>query len=288
MRILLDVDDVLLDLLPAWIQLYNDEADDDLDYREIRSWDLRNYVRDGWGDSIYDLLTVPHLYDSVQPIPEALSGVKKLRELGHDIVFVTALHHPGKLERLKMFGFVEDSTDYVVSKNKGHVRGDVLVDDYVKNLLKFDGHRILFTRRHNAAESDGAFIRADNWASVVYNIRMLETQAVVAGLSKTEPIITGESGGKQSALRYDFTLFDPLALFSVANVLHEGAERYGRWNWRRITLNDNLNHALSHIFAYLAGDRQDDHLSHAACRLLFALSLHITPGESEFMKPETK
>jgi hypothetical protein len=42
-------------------------------------------------------------------------------------------------------------------------------------------------------------------------------------------------------------------------------------NWRQIPRVDHLNHALAHIHAHGAGDTQDDHLAHSACRLLFAL-----------------
>lgn len=92
----------------------------------------------------------------------------------------------------------------------------------------------------------------------------------IPGVSADEPTTVNERGGKQSATPYRFDLFPPHAMFDVAGVLGEGALKYGGWNWERISTEDNLNHALQHIYAYLAGDESDEHLSHAICRCLFA------------------
>lgn len=108
----------------------------------------------------------------------------------------------------------------------------------------------------------------------------------VAGVGPDAPMVVNEQGGKQSKLNYRFDLIDPLTMFALAEVCAYGAEKYGAFNWRRIDIESNLNHALTHIYAFLAGDTQDDHLQHAFCRLHFALSLHLTPGESERMKPD--
>ena len=83
------------------------------------------------------------------------------------------------------------------------------------------------------------------------------------------------SGGQQSSTSYDFTLFDPHALFAIAEVLKKGADKYGTDNPRYISVNSHLNHALAHIYAHLANDKQDNHLINACCRLIFALTNNI-------------
>ena len=82
-----------------------------------------------------------------------------------------------------------------------------------------------------------------------------------------------ERGGRQSAIPYRCDLLPPRAVLSVAGVLHAGAEKYGIDNWRNIEIRDHVNHALTHLFAYLAGDSTDAHLSHASCRVLMALDM---------------
>jgi len=107
----------------------------------------------------------------------------------------------------------------------------------------------------------------------------MEKEVVIPGVGLDAPTTVNERGGKQSALGYRFDLIDPQTLFTLASILYEGAIKYGEWNWRRLTVEDNLNHALAHIYAYLASDKQDAHLGHAFTRLMFALSLALRPEE---------
>lgn len=94
--------------------------------------------------------------------------------------------------------------------------------------------------------------------------------AEIKGIGPDAEIVVNEQGGKQSKAVAAFNLMDAPAMIRLGKVLQYGASRYGRDNWRKISCEDHLNHALSHIFAHLAGDRQDDHLGHAFCRLMMA------------------
>jgi len=72
------------------------------------------------------------------------------------------------------------------------------------------------------------------------------------------------------ATRYD--LISPIGLEAVARACAEGAGRYGDFNWEAgMPVHDLLNHALRHVYQYLAGDRGEDHLGHAAWGLLAAI-----------------
>ncbi len=92
--------------------------------------------------------------------------------------------------------------------------------------------------------------------------------------------MTNERGGAQSHVPYRMDLIDGPAILSMAQVLAEGAEKYGEDNWRKIDVRDHLNHLIVHAYAYLAGDRSDDHLSHTMCRAMFAAAValqEVTP-----------
>lgn len=93
----------------------------------------------------------------------------------------------------------------------------------------------------------------------------------IEGVGRDAAVVENAEGGKQSKVLYRFDLFDPAALFAVSGVLAEGAEKYGEWNWLKIPSQDHINHAIIHLYAHLAGDKSDDHLSHAMCRVMFAL-----------------
>lgn len=66
-------------------------------------------------------------------------------------------------------------------------------------------------------------------------------------------------------------LLSPIGLRRVAGTCGEGAKKYSEYNWENgMPVLTMLNHAIRHIFKYLAGDRSEDHLAHAAWNLLAA------------------
>lgn len=100
----------------------------------------------------------------------------------------------------------------------------------------------------------------------------------VEGVGPDASTETNEHGASQSKALYAFTSLDPHALFRVAATAAFGDAKYGVDNWRGISALDHLNHALTHIHAHLADDTSDDHLAHAACRMLMALAVDIQGG----------
>lgn len=84
---------------------------------------------------------------------------------------------------------------------------------------------------------------------------------------------TNVHGGTQTKLPVRCDLLPALPLLQVSQVLAEGAEKYGEWNWENIPVNDHINHALTHILRYQTDDESEPHLVHALCRLLFAQHL---------------
>lgn len=102
--------------------------------------------------------------------------------------------------------------------------------------------------------------------------RYVTSELVREGLSPDTPTHTNEKGGMQSAIPYAFHLLDANALLDIAKVFAEGAEKYARDNWRKITCEEHINHIMTHLWAALSGDKQDDHLEHAGARVIMALA----------------
>lgn len=100
----------------------------------------------------------------------------------------------------------------------------------------------------------------------------------IVGVEADAPVIENENGGKQSDTPYGFHMLPVSALFDAAKVAKYGADKYGETidqrNYVKIPTVDHLNHAIQHIYAWLAGDRQDDHLGHAIVRLMFAYDVN--------------
>ena len=104
-------------------------------------------------------------------------------------------------------------------------------------------------------------------------------------------IETNQYGGMQSRLDGDFTQLSPQFLLALAKLVKQGGDKYGKFNWFKITTGEHLNHALTHIFEELSGDHSsgEDHLLNAACRLMFAWVAKNQIGgvenESEYIFP---
>lgn len=100
----------------------------------------------------------------------------------------------------------------------------------------------------------------------------------IPGIEPDAPVTVNANGGKQSDTPYGFHLVPASAIFDAAKVLKYGADKYGETfdnrNYTKISAVDHLNHALQHIYAFLAGDNQDDHLGHAIVRLMFAYDVN--------------
>jgi hypothetical protein len=97
----------------------------------------------------------------------------------------------------------------------------------------------------------------------------------LSGVGPDAPIVTNEQGGRQSSVEGRFDLLPPRSLIEIAKILEEGAIKYGESNWHLIEWRSHLNHVLQHVFALLYGDVQDDHMGHAACRMLMAHEMYL-------------
>jgi 5'-nucleotidase len=181
-----DVDEVVVDLMPEWIGRYNADYGDTLTVDAIHKWEIEEFVKPECGRRIYDYLSDDDLYESSQPVPDAIGGILALRDMGIRVVFVTSQDHPRKRAWLERHGLLTltrrgSSDDYVAASDKGLVCGDVLIDDYLHNLERFDRPwrtPIIFDRPWNRIP-DGEWNpgcnsrRACNWVQVVAAISLL-------------------------------------------------------------------------------------------------------------------
>ena len=111
-------------------------------------------------------------------------------------------------------------------------------------------------------------------ALLVHAIGEIKSNREGAVKQQDESGVVFATGARRSSdaeeTRYD--LISPIGLEAVARTCAEGAEKYGDWNWEAgMPVHDLLNHALRHVYRYLAGDRSEPHLPHAAWGLLAAI-----------------
>lgn len=152
MTILLDVDCVVADLMPEWLRRYNLDYDDNRLLDEITHWDMTKFVKTECGKRIYGYLSIPDLYNRVEPVKGAIEGIDYLRSRGWKIVYVSAglSQAQAKYDWLLQRGLLHNEGEYIAAYDKSLIRGDVLIDDRMDNVRDFPGASILFTQPWNA------------------------------------------------------------------------------------------------------------------------------------------
>lgn len=288
MKIGLDVDDVIADLHPVWIDKINETYGTTHSPDDIVQW---NFAADLGltNDQIYKCL-VPELYKDVQPCPGALDVVNELRRSGHEIVYITSCpdvnHWLAKSDWLVRHGFllVGDKAfpvgrwaTYHTKRGVGKIHGvPLLVDDSIKNCQDWAGMALLLTRGHNRAELyEGKRLKklSDLLLEVKYmpkSSTASEVQTTVAYAADDKPTNPKDA---ISVDKLPLHLWPETATVQGTLAMLEGALKYGRSNFRAIGVRSSVYVAAAkrHLNAWFEGedrapDSDIDHLGHVlAC-----------------------
>ena len=101
------------------------------------------------------------------------------------------------------------------------------------------------------------------------------------GLSDNAEKGVNEQGGCQHIRPYRSEALFFRALLAVSGVRYDAVANngYPDDNYKLIPKTEHIGRALTHLFAYMAGDKSNDHLSHAATRVLMALEMELEEND---------
>lgn len=176
MIIAVDVDGVVADLHPAWLDWYNRDWQDNLTIDKITQWDICNFVKQECGLKMLEYLHEPTLYDTVRPVEDSLEAIDWLKNDGNRVVFASSCvtgSCGAKLKWLRKYGFVSYDPevsmchDWIDISDKSLVRADVLIDDRPKNVNNFHGIGVIFDQPYNQNKNEVfADFRLKNWRDI--------------------------------------------------------------------------------------------------------------------------
>ena len=173
MRILVDMDDTIEQLLDAWVRRANEKFDRDISLDEITGWNVAAPYSGLTREDIYGVTYEPGFWSGVKPMPGAAEALKHFMDEGHEVYIVTATEIKHVEEKMKgllfrYFPFLSWN-QVIITRRKQLIRGDVLIDDGIHNLEGGDYRKILFTAPHNRFYDAGAngMTRVNTWEEIV-------------------------------------------------------------------------------------------------------------------------
>jgi 5'(3')-deoxyribonucleotidase len=188
MRIFVDMDDVLVELLDEWIWQLNNVSEYKRQKCDIKHWDMRLSYPDLSDKVLYGILNEECFWDNVKPVNDAYKYLKLLKEEGHEVYVATSSYpRPFSIKinncLLKYYDFLTPK-DLICIHNKSLLRGDVLFDDYHENLRNFKGVKVLKDAPYNRNCEKSCFhFRVVNWS---------EFYKIVKELSNVEGVVWSE------------------------------------------------------------------------------------------------
>lgn len=164
-RIALDMDEVIADIQPKFIQLYEREfgkrlTKEDLYGKKVYYFEGARYIREFLFEKGF-FRDLPVIADSQEVVQELIQ---------HYDVFITTAAMEFRNCFEDKYDWMQDFFPFINWKNivfcgdKSIIRADYMIDDHASNLRSFQGKGLLFTASHNVDETE--FTRLNNWLEV--------------------------------------------------------------------------------------------------------------------------
>ncbi len=139
LKILIDMDSILVNLQDSWYAEYNREFNDTLAPENVTDWDVAKFAKEG--DKVFDILGRPGFFRGLPAIPGAIKGVRSLMADGHEVYFLTSaprlLSYTEKAQWLADHIPEFDLKRLIITYSKAMVRGDILFDDGPHNIQEY-------------------------------------------------------------------------------------------------------------------------------------------------------
>lgn len=151
MIVAVDIDDVIISLVPTWLHLYNKDYKDNLSKNDITDWQIDKFVKPECGINIYNYIEDPRIYDLCKPVENSFEAISILHKQAR-VIFITSstIGCAGrKYVWLKKHGYIDKLDDYIEAKDKYLINYDCLIDDNYANIVHSNKNNYLFSAPWN-------------------------------------------------------------------------------------------------------------------------------------------
>lgn len=175
LTVLVDMDDTIEGLLPAWVEYLNSHHGTTVDVNDITDWEIPLFFPTLTKEQVFaPLHSDEGFWATVKPLDGAAEYIQKLMDDGHKVLVVTTSDYRSlrpKMDDVLFKNFpMFKWGDVIITAHKQLVNGDVLVDDGIHNLVGGSYEKLLMDSPHNRsydAEANG-MKRVMNWGET-YN-----------------------------------------------------------------------------------------------------------------------
>lgn len=164
-QVLVDMDGVLADIYPHMLA-YEYKASG----KRLNTHDMRGLLEEEAFPSFSRFIQSEGFFRTAPVIEGSVEGLRYLNSKYDVLIVSSATEFPNSLkEKLEWlnehYPFIS-WRQMIFCGSKSSIRGDIMIDDHVKNIQSFNGRKILFTQPHNALVQDTSIERVDNWEMI--------------------------------------------------------------------------------------------------------------------------
>ena len=171
LKIGIDLDDTINNLVEVWIDRYNKDYSDNLKIEDIETWDIGDYSK--IGKNFYNYLGDGETFKNLSVKDGAANIIEKLCEQ-HEVYIVTAnaSYNKGvcddKVNFIKKFMPFFPIKNIIFINNKSLLNLDILIDDGLHNFEGFKGFKkVVFNRPWNTTNPQPPFYRMYRWDNII-------------------------------------------------------------------------------------------------------------------------
>lgn len=175
-----DIDNTLVTTSAAVLEYINERLGTNFVIEDIKEYYIENLLNSQYRWIVRESFLNKAMWQKVKPIKDAFETIEKLHDAGHEIYFCTSTEPENLRKKIKYISrHTKFSYDFVKSrminiKDKRLIRLDVLIDDYVENLI---GDRTYYSycldypwNRYIDKEKPNAFKRVYSWEEIYKDI----------------------------------------------------------------------------------------------------------------------